>query len=64
MEQRKSPIADVEVSREKDSRALELVGRDAEGNRPWSFVDRATTGGGGAMLVTGAAGIGKTVLIE
>ncbi|MDT7537883.1 MAG: hypothetical protein QOI82_1468 [Actinomycetota bacterium] len=42
---------------------MELVGRDEETSRLRSFVDRTATRGE-AMLVTGDAGVGKTVLLE
>lgn len=42
---------------------MELIGRDEDLARLWSFVDQAACGGG-ALLVAGDAGIGKTALLD
>jgi DNA-binding CsgD family transcriptional regulator len=42
---------------------VELIGRDEDIARIWSFVEQASSGGG-ALLVAGDAGVGKTVLLE
>ena len=44
-------------------RAERLIGRDADLDRVRSFIDQASENGG-ALLLSGEAGVGKTVLLQ
>ena len=52
------------VVRRRAPRRTDLVGRDAEVTRVLAAVDAARAGRGGALLVVGEAGVGKTRLVE